>query len=329
MTTRVRAVVMRGAGDASVLDIAERPERAPGPREVRVDVAATGLNRADLLQRQGRYPAPPGAPAEILGLEYSGIVGQVGEGVTLWRPGDEVMGIVAGGAMATSLVVDEREAMRVPRGYRLVDAAAIPEAFVTAWDALVQARLKAGETLLVHAIASGVGTAALQLAHRAGARVIGTSRSSERLEACRPLAPFRGLTVEGALFADAMASSGAGTADVVLDLVGGPYVEESLKAVAQGGRIVLVGTTAGARATLSLGAWMARRVTIIGTVLRSRPPEEKMALARAFERRVVPMFEAGLLRPVVDDVLPMSSIREAHERLERGGVLGKLVLRWT
>jgi NADPH2:quinone reductase len=325
--TTTRAVAMREAGDASVLELVDRPVRPPGPGEVLVDVAAAGLNRADLMQRQGKYPAPPGTPAEILGLEYAGVVARVGAGVTLWRAGDEVMGIVAGGAMATRLVVHEREAVRVPRGLSLAQAAAVPEAFLTAWDALDQAGLRTGETVLVHSVASGVGTAALQLAHQAGARVVGTSRSAKRLERCLALAPMQSVAVEGTTFAERIASAGW-TPDVVLDLVGGAYVEENLKVAAPGGRIMLVGTTAGARASVTLGPWMAKRVTVIGTVLRSRPPEEKLALARAFERRVVPMFEAGLLRPVVDTVLPMTSVREAHERLERGDVFGKLVLRW-
>jgi NADPH2:quinone reductase len=326
--TKVQAVVMREAGDPSVLDLVERTVRAPTAAEISVDVRACGLNRADLMQRQGRYPAPPGMPTDILGLEYAGVVADVGEAVTLWRPGDRVMGIVGGGAMTTRLMVHEREAMRVPRGLSLEAAAAVPEAFMTAWDALERAGLRAGETVLIHAAASGVGTAALQLAHRAGAAVVGTSRSAARLERCRALAPLLALPVEEVSFAPQLAAAGIAP-DVVLDLVGGPYLEESLKAAGPGGRVVLVGTTAGGRATVPLGVWMAKRLTVMGTVLRSRPPEEKMALARAFERRVVPMFEGGLLAPVLEERLPMTSVREAHERLERGEVFGKLVLTWN
>ncbi len=327
-----RAVRIEKPGGPEVLKIDRVPVDDPGPGEILVEVAAAGLNRADLLQRRGAYPAPPGYPADVPGLEYAGKVAAVGSRVTRWKAGDRVMGIVGGGAMATHLTVHEREALPVPEDLALTHAAAIPEAFLTAFDAIfAQAGLVAGEALLVHAVASGVGTAALQLARRAGAQVIGTSRTEAKLERCAELGLADALHVTDGRFAEATRALTAGRgADVLLDVVGGPYLEENLEALADRGRMVVIGLMGGRSAELPLGALLRRRLTVRGSVLRARPLEEKAALAQRFTREVVPAFApGGGLAPVVDDVLPMSEIQAAHERMERNETFGKIVLEWS
>lgn len=328
--TAGRAVFIRGKGGVEVLDIAPFAPREPGPGELLVEVGAAALNRADVLQRKGFYPAPPGVPADIPGLEYAGTVVATGPGVLGFARGDRVMGIVGGGAMATHVIVHEREAIPVPEGMSLADAAAVPEVFLTAYDALfVQAGLRAGETVLLHAVGSGVGTAALQLALAAGARPIGTSRTAEKLERCRPLGLVDGVVVEEGKFAEKVkALTGGAGADVILDTVGAAYLGENVRAVASKGRVVVVGLLGGAKAELPLGLLLDRRARVIGTVLRSRPLEEKAALAREFARLVVPLFASGRLRPVVDAVLPMDEVREAHLRMEQNVTFGKVVLVW-
>lgn len=324
--TKGQAVRIRAAGGPEVLELGEYEVRAPGHGEVLVQVAAAGLNRADLAQRRGHYPAPPGFPADVPGLEFAGTVQAVGAGVTDWKPGDRVMAISGGGAMATHVVAHERELLPVPDALTLEQAAAVPEVFLTAWDAVfVQGGLRLGETLLVHAVGSGVGTAALQLAKVAGARVFGTSRTQDKLDRCATLGLDAGLLVgkDGA-FADRV----PGGADVVLDAVGGAYLPENVRVLAPGGRLVLLGTMGGAKGELPVFELMRRRGRVIGTVLRGRPLEEKAALAQAFRRDVLPLFASGRLRPIVDDVLEMSRVAEAHERLEQNRTFGKLVLRW-
>jgi NADPH2:quinone reductase len=306
----------------------------PGPGQILVEVAAAGLNRADVLQRMGVYPAPPGSPPDVPGLEYSGHVAAIGEGVASFAVGDEVMGIVGGGAMSTHVVVHEREAIAVPRGVPLAHAAAIPEAFLTAYDALfAQAELAAGESALIHAVASGVGTAALQLVRLAGARPIGTSRSEGKLARCASLGLTDGILVEKdtSYFAGAVRDrSGGPGADVILDLVGAPYLKENLDAIAPKGRMVMVGLLGGAAAELSLAKLLHKRVRIFGTVLRARPLEEKAALAQAFGRRIAPFFgEKGPLLPVVDSIVPMAQVAEAHRRMENDDTFGKIVLTWA
>lgn len=327
-----RAVVIDGKGDADVLRLGTLAVREPGPGEVRVAIAAAGLNRADVLQRRGFYPAPPGAPASVPGLEYAGSVESVGDGVTAIAVGARVMGIVAGGGMASHVVVHERELVRVPEGLSIEDAAAIPEVFMTAYDALfVQAGLSLGETVLLHAVGSGIGTAGLQLARAAGVRALGTSRTEDKLERCVALGLARedGLLVQDKRFAARVLGRTFGRgADVILDTVGAAYLAENLQALAPLGRLVVIGLMGGATAELPLSALLAKRATLRGSVLRSRPLEEKAELAQSFGRAVVPLFERGALRPVVDCVLPMSDIAEAHRRMERDQSFGKIVLRW-
>ncbi len=326
----MRAVVIREAGDPSVLEVRAVPVRSPESNEIEVRVAASGVNRADLLQRLGRYPAPRGAPSSIPGLEYAGTVERVGSAVSLWSPGDRVMGIVGGGGYAERLVVFEREALAVPDDMPLVDAAAIPEAWLTAWDALVrQGHLSAGETVLVHAVGSGVGTAALQLARGLGARVIGTSRTPGKLERARALGLDHGLAGGGDSWPDEVLELTAGRgADVILDLVGGPYLRGNLRALALQGRLLLVGVPAGSEATLDLRMLMGRRASITGTVLRARPLEEKMALARDAQRRMLPLVERMGGRPVIDRRYPPDEAADAHRRMEANLNFGKLLIVW-
>jgi NADPH:quinone reductase len=329
-----RAVKLTGAGDVEVLSLGEIEVDDPGPGQILVEVAAAGLNRADILQRRGLYPAPPGVVADVPGLEYAGTVAAIGPGVSLAAPGDRVMGIVAGGAMATHLLVHERELIPVPRGMSLEHAAAIPEAFLTAYDALAQARAELGEWVLIHAVGSGVGTAAVQLARLAGLHTIGTSRSSDKLGRCVELGVDHPVLVPssgesaGNFAGDVLAhTSGAGV-QVILDTVGAAYFEQNLSTLATGGRMVLIGLLGGARAQAPLALLLQKRCTVIGTVLRSRALEEKAALARRFGQRVVPLFATGALGPVLDTVMPMAEIAAAHQRMEKNQSFGKIVLRW-
>jgi putative PIG3 family NAD(P)H quinone oxidoreductase len=328
--TRTRAVLIREPGDPSVLELGDFDVRDPGPGELAVEVAAAGLNRADLLQRRGLYPPPPAYPPNVPGLEYAGTVAAVGLGVQTFAPGDRVMGIVGGGGMAKRVVVHEREVLPVPDGMSLTEAAAIPEVFLTAFDAIfLQAELKLGETVLIHAVGSGVGTAMLQLALAAGAFVLGTSRSAGKLEKARAFGPVTGIVPQENTFALAVSEATGGKgAQVILDPVGGAYLDENVRSLAMRGRLVLFGTMGGFTGELPLSVLMGKRARIIGTVLRARPLEEKANVAQAFLRQALPLFAAGKLRPVIDAVLPMSEVRAAHERMERNDSFGKLVLEW-
>ena len=326
-----RAVVLHGFGDVDVLHVEDVERPVPGGGEVLVEIAAAGLNRADCLQRRGMYPAPPGAAAQIPGLEFAGTVVEVGPGARDLRAGDRVMGIAGGGAMATHIAAHERMLCRVPDEIDLVDAAGVPEVFMTAYDALFwQAELAMGENLVVHAVASGVGTAAVQLAARAGARAIGTSRSPDKLERCRALGMAEGIAVDrDGGFADRVGElTGGRGADVVLDVVGGGYLEENVRALAPRGRLVVIGLMGGSSGNLPLGLLLNRRARVFGTVLRTRPLEEKASLTQAFAQHVVPLLADGRLTPVVDAVMPMDDIREAHRRMESNQNVGKIILRW-
>ncbi len=325
-----RAVVIAGKGGVETLSIADRSIREPGPGEILVEVAAAGCNRADIMQRRGFYPAPPGAPADIPGLEYAGTVAQLGEGVRSWKLGDRVMGIAAGGAMSTHLLAHEREAMAVPANLSLTQAAAIPEVFLTAFDALfLQAELRMGETMLVHAVGSGIGTAAVQLARACGATSVGTSRTEDKLERCKPLGLDIGIATPDKIFAKAVLeqTNGRGV-DVIFDTVGAAYLADNLQALAPKGRIIVIGLLGGVAGELSLGMLLAKRARILGSVLRSRPLEEKITLAQACSAQLIPLFTRGALKPVIDIVLPMTEIRSAHERMEANTTFGKIVMTW-
>jgi len=327
----MRAVLIREPGDPDVLTLGQAPAPEPGPGQVLVRVRAAGINRGDIMQRRGKYPAPEGWPQDIPGLEYAGEVSALGAGARRWRAGDRVMGLVGGGGYAEYVAVHEDEAVAVPAGLSWEEAAAIPEAFITAHDALfTRLALQPEERLLVHAVGSGVGTAALQLARDAGAHVMGTSRSAWKLERAAELAPLEGVDTSTEDFvARALAWTGERGVDAVLELVGGDYVPRNVKALAVLGRLALVGLVAGARAELDLRAFMSRRLTLVGTVLRSRPLEQKIAAARAFAEHVEGRFEDGRLRPVVDRVFAMEEAPAAHRHVEEGQNFGKVVLRWA
>ena len=329
-SSTMRAVVIARFGGTEVLELRDvtRPQVREG--HVLVRVHATALNRADVLQRRGHYPAPSGAPAEIPGLEFAGEVAEVGTGTHRWREGDRVFGITGGGAHAEYVVVHERALAAVPDNLGWAEAAAVPEAFITAHDALAtQARVRPGESVLVHAVGSGVGLAAVQLARALDAIPYGTARTPDKIVRARDYGLADGLAARDDLapLAEAVKgwTSGRG-ADVVLDLVGGDYVAASIAAAASRARIILIGTVAGGRATIPLGTVLARRLTMIGTVLRSRSLDEKIAATAAFERDVVPLLADGTVRPVIDTVLPLTEIRAAHERMESNATFGKVVL---
>jgi putative PIG3 family NAD(P)H quinone oxidoreductase len=320
---------MREPGEPDVLELREVPRPGPKPGEALVRVASSGLNRADLLQRRGRYPVPPGYPEDIPGLELAGTVEAVGEGVTGVAVGDRVMGILGGGGYAELAISPADTLVPVPEGMAPVDAGAIPEVYMTAYDAaFVQEGLKAGETLLVHAVGSGVGTAAVQLARRVGATAIGTSRTPEKLERAAELG------LEHAVLADDLwpdkvleLTDGRGV-DVILDLVGGPYLAGNQRVVAVRGRHIVVGVPGGVEAQLNLRALMGRRASIRGTVLRARPLAEKVELARAFARDVLPGFASGELATVVDRVFPAEQAADAHAYMEANKNFGKILLEW-
>ena len=326
----MRAVVITKAGGPEVLELREVERPAPGDGEILVRVHAAGVNRADVLQRQGSYPAPPGVPADIPGLEYAGEVEAFGAGVTRWRKGDRVMGLVAGGAYAEYVTTHEATALGVPEGWSFDDAGAVPEVFLTAYDALIrQMRLASGERVLIHAVGSGVGTAALQIAKAFGATVIGTSRSAAKLKSAQPLGLDVAVDTSRERFGDAVsrATDGRGV-DVVLDLIGGSLFSETLGTLAGRGRLILVGLTAGRTAELDLGLVLGKRLTIVGTTLRARPLAEKQALCGEFSRDVLPLFAARTVRPIVDRSFPMPDVAEAHRRMEADAHFGKLVLNW-
>jgi putative PIG3 family NAD(P)H quinone oxidoreductase len=322
----VRAVVLDCYGGPEVLQLAEVPDPVPGPEEVVVDILATALNRADLLQRRGFYPGPP-MPREIPGMELSGVVAAVGERVQETNVGDPVMAVVGGGAYAERIAVHERQLLGVPEAVAVADAAAIPEVFLTAWDALVvQGGLTSGRTALVHAGASGVGTAAIQVARAIGARVIVTA-SAGKLGRCRELGAE--VTVDYAsddFVAAALGATGGLGVDTVLDVVGGDYVNRNIDALAVGGTIVQVGVMGGGRTAVDVGKLLPKRATIVGTVLRSRPLEQKISLTRRFAREVLPLFAAGVLVPVIDSRFPLDRIAEAHVLLESNATVGKIVI---
>jgi NADPH:quinone reductase len=326
----MQAVYIDEFGDAENLAIRE-VENPPLPRgtQVLVKVKAAALNRADLLQRRGFYPAPPGFPERIPGLEFAGEVAQTGTDVRHFRNGDRVFGITAGGAQAEFLLTDESLLAAIPENLSLTAAAAVPEAFITAHDAVFTlGGLRPDETLLIHAAGSGVGLAALQLAKARNVKTIGTSRTADKLEECGKLGLDEALVVSGAEnFAAAVrARNGGAGVDVVLDLVGASYFRANLESLNVKGRLILVGTPGGAKAELDFGMVMSKRLKIVGTVLRSRPTAEKAAATRLFAEEVVPLLANGRLKPNVDRIYHYAEVREAHEYLESNASFGKVVL---
>jgi putative PIG3 family NAD(P)H quinone oxidoreductase len=327
----MKAVVITAPGGPEVLELRDVPRPSPSYAQVLVRVHATALNRADILQRQGRYPAPPDAPADIPGMEFAGEVAEIGAGVARWKVGQRVFGIVGGGAYAEFLVTHERLLAEIPESLSYVEAAAVPEAFITAHDALVtQASLRTSETVLIHAVASGVGLAAVQLTRAAGAIPFGTARGAGKLDRAREYGLEDGWTATEdlrELAVHAKRWSGGRGMNIVLDLVGGAYFPASIEAMAPLGRLMVIGTIAGRDAAIPLGRVLSSRITIRGTMLRGRAIEEKIAATRAFEEQVVPLFGRGIVRAVVDREFPLENVRAAHARMESNESVGKIVLR--
>ena len=323
----MHAVVISEPGGPEVLRWTEVPDPEPGPGEVLVAVAAAGVNRADLMQRQGLYPPPPGAPP-YPGLECSGTVAAVGDGVTRWQVGDEVCALLAGGGYAELVAVPAGQLLPVPAGTTVAAAAALPETACTVYsNVFLIAGLRAGETLLVHGGGSGIGTTAIQLARQAGARVAVTAGSAEKLEVCRDLGADITINYREQDFVEALlaATDGHG-ADVILDIVGAAYLARNIAALAPDGRIANIGMQHGRRAELDYGTLMAKRGVISSTSLRARPAEQKASIVAAVIENVWPAVEAGLVRPVIDAELPMQEAAEAHRIMNESTHTGKLLL---
>tara|TARA_Y100000746_G_scaffold227832_1_gene235034 strand:+ start:536 stop:1540 length:1005 start_codon:yes stop_codon:yes gene_type:complete len=324
----MRAVVITEYGDVDVLQVQEVPAPVPGPDEVLVEVMASAMNRADLLQRAGQYPAPGPQPEyEVPGLEFSGTIAAVGSQVVSWSPGDAVMGIVSGGAMAEMLVTHERMLQPVPSSVGLADAAGIPEVFMTAHDALVsQGMLTSGRRALVHAGASGVGTASIQICQAIGAEIAVTC-STNKVGACSDLGAHLVVDYSKDDFVDAVGDwTGGGGVDVVLDVIGGEYLVRNIRCLKTQGRIVQVGVMGEAVASFPLGALLPKRASLIGTVLRSRPLEQKIDANQRFLSELLPRFDDGTLCPVIDSRYALEDIAEAHNYMATNANIGKILI---
>ena len=323
----MRAVVLRSHGGPEVLQFEDVASPIIGEQDILVTVAATALNRADLLQRMGFYPNPFPSGPEIPGLEFAGTVAAIGEKVTAWSIGDRVMGITSGGAYAEQLAIHERQAMAVPSGMSLQDAAGIPEVFITAWDALVvQGGLTSGRWAMVHAGASGVGTAAIQICKAIGARTVVTC-SSGKVEACRALGADIVVDYGTQDFvAEVATATGGKGVDVILDVIGGDYVERNIASLAVKGHIIQVGVMAGKPVPLNIGLLLGKRASITGTVLRARPLEEKITISQRFASEMLPLFSTGHLKPVIDSVYAFVDIAQGHEYMASNGNVGKIVI---
>jgi putative PIG3 family NAD(P)H quinone oxidoreductase len=334
----MRAAWISKPGGPDVLEVRQvgTPTLTPPPDHVVVRVRASALNRADLLQRMGKYPPPPGFPAEIPGIEFAGEIAEVGSAVRSWKAGQRVFGLIGGGAHAEYLVTHERLIAEIPANLDWAQAAAVPEAFITAHDALwVQARLRPGETVLINAVGSGVGLAAVQIVRAISAVPFGTSRTADKIERSRALGLEAGLAVTDKTdktdkFDQLLAMAESWTAkkgiNVVLDLAGGPWTAAAQKLLAPKGRLVLVGTMAGASAELDSRQVMGKRLEIRGTVLRARSLEEKIQVTQAFAAEVVPLLARGALKPNIDSTFNLEQIPQAHERLESNETFGKVVV---
>ena len=323
----MRAVVIREFGDADVLTVSQVPVPALGPHEVLVDVAAAGVNRADVLQRRGLYPPPPGAP-EWPGLECSGTIAQVGAQVTDWHPGDRVCALLDGGGYAEQVVVDAGLCLPVPDGVDLVDAAGLPEVACTVGsNVFMAAGLQRGQVLLVHGGSSGIGTMATQLAHALGARVAVTAGSQQKLAVCAELGADITINYQEQDFVTELlkATDGHG-ADVILDSIGAKYLARNIDALATGGRLVVIGFLGGVRAEFNLQSLLAKRGAVLATSLRARPLEEKQVIVRQVREYVWPLISDGTIRTVVDSRLPLDQAVTAHQRMEESGHIGKILL---
>ncbi|HZU03405.1 MAG TPA: NAD(P)H-quinone oxidoreductase [Ktedonobacteraceae bacterium] len=322
----MKAVVITRAGGPEALEVREVETPEPAGDQVRVRVRAAGLNRADLLQRAGGYAAPPGSPADIPGLEFAGEVDAIGPLVTSWKPGKRVMGIAGGGGQAEYILAQEGTLVEIPENLSFVEAAGIPEVFMTAHDALfTQAQLQMGERVLIHAAGSGVGTAAIQLAHAVGATVFGTSRTPGKLERAKPLGLDVALSDQNFVEEIKRLTKGAGV-HVVLDFMGASYMAQNLEALGAWGRLIFLATLGGAQASVNLGLVMAKRILIRGTTMRTRTLEEKLAVTRRFATQVLPLLANGKVKPIIEQTYPMSEIAEAHRVMGENKNFGKLIV---
>lgn len=322
----MKAVVITRPGGPEVLEVREVETPEPVGDLVRVRVRAAGINRADLLQRAGGYAAPPEAPADIPGLEFAGEVDALGPLVRSSKPGQRVMGLAGGGGQAEYILVHEGLLVEIPENLDFAQAAGIPEVFMTAHDALfTQAALQMGERVLIHAAGSGVGTAAIQLAHAIGATVFGTSRTPSKLERAKPLGLDVALSDQNFVTEVKRLTNGAGV-HVVLDFIGASYMAQNLEALGMWGRMVFLATLGGAQASVNLGLIMARRIQIRGSTMRTRTLEEKLAVTRRFATQVLPLLASGTVKPIIEQVYPMSEIAEAHRVMGENKNFGKLVV---
>lgn len=321
------AIAIREPGPADVLVPVERPTPVPGPHEVLIAVAAAGVNRPDVMQRQGRYTPPPGT-TDIPGLEVSGTIAALGTGVTRWAVGDRVCALLAGGGYAEYCVAPDVQCLRVPEGVSLAEAAALPEVMFTVWSNVFErGRLTAGESILVHGGSSGIGTAAIQLAKAYGARVFATAGSAAKCGACEALGAERCINYrEEDFVAVIRAVTGDRGVDVVLDMVAGDYMQRNIDVLAMDGRLVQIAQLGGYRATINTIPILQRRLTITGSTLRARPVEEKGRLAREVEQHVWPLIESGAVRVLIHETFPLARAPEAHARMEASTHIGKLVL---
>ncbi len=324
----MKAVYIKEFGSAENLEIREvENPSSPNPSEVLIGVKAAALNRADILQREGFYPAPKGSPERVLGLEFAGEIAEIGAEVTSFKVGDRVFGITAGGAQAEFLLTEESLLAKIPDNLSFVEAATIPEAFITAHDAIfTNGNLQEGETLLIHAVGSGVGLAALQLAKAKNIVTFGTSRTRDKLDKCREFGLDTAILTNGSSDIAEIIKSKTGGVDVILDLVGAVFFQSNLESLAIRGRLILVGLTGGRTAEFNLGLALSKRLKIIGTVLRSRPTTEKADATRKFIREVLPLLAAGEIKPNVDKIFRLEDVRAAHEYLESNASFGKVVL---
>ena len=323
----MRAIVIRRPGGPEVLEVQDVETPEPVGEQVRVRVRASGVNRADLLQRAGGYPAPAGSPAHIPGLEFAGEVDALGPLVRTWKVGQRVMGLAGGGAQAEYIVVHEGMLVEIPQNLDFVQAAGVPEVFMTAHDGLfTQAGLQMGERVLIHAVGSGVGTAAIQLAHAAGATVFGTSRTPGKLERAKELGLDIALSDQNFAAEVRRLTDGNGV-HVVLDFVGAAYMEQNLEALGMWGRMVFLSTMGGAQANVNLGMLMGKRISIRGVTLRTRTLEEKLAVTRRFATHVLPLLASGKVRPIIEQVYTMEQVAEAHRVMGENKNFGKLIVR--
>jgi putative PIG3 family NAD(P)H quinone oxidoreductase len=324
----MRAAVITEPGGPDVLKVMEVDDPVPGPEDILVDVKASALNRADMLQRQGAYPAPFGSPSEIPGLEFSGVVLEVGDRVDSLKEGDSVFGLLGGGGYASRTITHHRMAVKIPTGWDFVQAAATPEVYLTAYDALFnRGNLQMGESVLIHAAGSGVGTAAVQLAHQAGAFVFGTAGSAEKLAGATDLGMNVGINYHEQDFAEVIkeVTSGAGV-DVLIDFIGAPYWDKNIASLAVLGRLVEVGLMGGTKMEVDLRPLMAKRLQVCGTGLRGRTLGEKLEVTAQFRRHVMPHLASGSMKPIVDRTFPLEEVAEAHKYMETNANFGKIVL---